>query len=45
MSWGEADSLNEEQIEAWENDEWLLRQEMGEDYSFIHSLDFYYKLL
>ena len=25
-----------EQIEAWEHDEWLLMQEMGDDYYKLH---------
>ena len=36
MDWGKADSWDEEQIEAWEHNEWLLMQEMGDDYYKLH---------
>ena len=32
MSWGKAESWDAEQSEAWEHDQWLPMQEMGEDY-------------
>ena len=32
MSWGKAESWDKEQIEAWKHDQWLLMQEIGEDY-------------
>ena len=36
MNLGEVDSWDAEQIEAWEHDEWLLMQEMGDDYYKLH---------
>ena len=36
MSWGKAESWDAEQIEAWEHDQWLLMQEMGDDYYKLH---------
>ena len=36
MSWGKADSWDPEQMEAWEHDECLLMQEMGDDYYKLH---------
>ena len=39
MSWGNAESWNEEQIEAWEHDRWLLMQELGDDYYKLHNRD------
>ena len=31
-----AESWNAEQIEAWEHDQWLMMQEMGDDYYKLH---------
>ena len=39
MSWGNADSRDEEQIEAWEHDRWLLMQELGDDYYKLQNRD------
>ena len=32
-----AESWDEEQIEAWEHDQWLLMQELGDNYYKIHN--------
>ena len=36
MSFGKAVSWDKSQIEAWEHDELLLMQEMGDDYYKLH---------
>ena len=38
MSWGKAESWDNEQVEAWEHDEWLLMHEMGDDYYKLHMM-------
>ena len=37
MSEETAESRDAEQIEAWEHDQWLLMQEMGDDYYKIYN--------
>ena len=39
MSCGNAESWDEEQIETWEHNRWLLMQELGDDYYKLHSRD------
>ena len=39
MSLENADSWDEDQIEAWEHDRWLLMQELGDDYYKLHNRD------
>ena len=39
MSEENAESLNEDQIEAWEHDRWLLMQELGNDYYKLDNRD------
>ena len=36
MNWGQADTWDDEQIEAWEHNEWLLMQELWSDYYKLH---------